>query len=637
MKRFITFLVVLAMLISPVNVTNAAALNPACVTADSDATDNSDATAEDTTSDEDLVPIEVAENVYVKGSQRVKDYFDNMDMMERIEQMIMPSYRVFDGENVSELKSDKIIEQIHKHNFAGITLFAENCKTTEQTVRLIDSLQTENQKENKNRPQYFIATDQEGGRVTRLGTGTQLTGNMGLAATGNTQNAVRAGEIIGEELSSIGINTNYGPVMDVNNNPANPVIGLRSFSDDPQMVSDYGVAYLQGLMDQNVIGTLKHFPGHGDTDVDSHTGFPIVDKSYDELMENELVPFKACIDAGAEMIMTAHIQYPQIEKEKIETLDNTEVTLPATMSKEIITNILRGKLGYEGVVVTDALNMDAIAKNFGRFQAASYAINAGVDILLWPVVVENEEDIEDFENYLEQLYYLVMNKIIDFQKINEAVVRILKLKDKKGLLSEYSSSDLEERVTEAKKNVGCKDHHSDEWKIARSAITMVKNDSVLPVDMNNQDKKVIILNHDSDYTLSAKFALDTLKNSGKMDKEADISETTFNDKEIDDIKPYIDDKDIVIIVNGTHNQAALSNENSAKVSDMIDYAHSLGSKVIYVSYSLPYDVARFQSADAILIAYSTRAMTEIPDFSSGEVVQYGPCVPAAIYKIFNPD
>ena len=198
------------------------------------------------------------------------------------------------------------------------------------------------------RPQLLTAVDQEGGPVVRLGHGCQMTGNMALGAIGDPAAAEQAGRLIGEELSAVGLNYDAAPVVDVNVNPQNPVIGLRSFSDDPALVAQLGTALMAGIRSTGVISTLKHFPGHGDTATDSHIGLPRIEKGLDELKRFELIPFQACIDAGAEAIMTAHIQYPLIEKQTMVSVETgEEISLPATLSKTILTDLLRGERDHQ--------------------------------------------------------------------------------------------------------------------------------------------------------------------------------------------------------------------------------------------------------------------------------------------------
>ena len=332
------------------------------------------------------------------------DYLSSMSTEDKISQMIMPAFRYYIDEegnwtNVTEI-TDDIEAALEKHSFGGVILFGQNTPTNEGTTRLTDAMQKANAK-GGDRPQLLITIDQEGGDVTRLGQGTVTPGNMALGAANDTALTKEAASIIGSELSAVGVNADFAPDVDVNNNPANPVIGVRSFSDDPQIVAEQGAAFVQALNEAGVISTLKHFPGHGDTDTDSHTGLPLINKRYDEIKQNELIPFRACIDAGTQMIMTAHIQYPQIETNTYQSKQTGEdIYLPATLSKTIITDILRSDMGYSGVVITDAMEMDAISKHFDKYDAAALAIEAGVDIMLMPVGTVTKADFEELDTYI---------------------------------------------------------------------------------------------------------------------------------------------------------------------------------------------------------------------------------------------
>ena len=322
----------------------------------------------------------------------------SMTTEDKIAQMIMPAFRYSTDEegnqtNVTEI-TDDISECLNKHGFSGVILFGQNISDNAQTTRLVDQLQKANAK-NSSHTQLLISTDQEGGTVTRLAHGTTMMGNMALGAINDTEVTKEVATVIGSECTALGINVDFAPDVDVNNNPANPVIGVRSFSDDPQLVAKHGSEFVKAMNDTGVVSTLKHFPGHGDTDTDSHTGLPMVDKSYEQLEQNELVPFKACIEAGSQMIMTAHIQYPQIEKDTYTSVfDGEQIYIPATLSDDIITGVLREKLGYNGVVITDAFEMAAIAKHFDKYDAAKLAIGAGVDILLMPVDTTSKAGFE---------------------------------------------------------------------------------------------------------------------------------------------------------------------------------------------------------------------------------------------------
>ena len=261
-------------------------------------------------------------------------YVVSMTTEEKIEQMIMPAFRYSaDSEdnrtNVTEI-TENIADTLKRHGYAGVILFGQNTSTNEGTIRLVDALQKANSV--SDRPQLLITTDQEGGNVTRFTQGTMMMGNMALGAANDIDVTKEVATVIGNECSALGINADFAPDVDVNSNPANPVIGVRSFSDDAQLVAAHGSAFVQALNNAGVISTLKHFPGHGDTDTDSHTGLPSINKTYEELKKNELIPFRACIDAGSQMIMTAHIVYPQIEKGTyISKKTGEEINLPATL------------------------------------------------------------------------------------------------------------------------------------------------------------------------------------------------------------------------------------------------------------------------------------------------------------------
>jgi beta-N-acetylhexosaminidase len=241
-----------------------------------------------------------------------------MTTEEKVSQMILPAFRWWNDaegkrQNLTVI-NDEIAALLERHGFAGVILFAQNAAETEATVRLADAMQSANAK-GENRARLLLAIDQEGGSVTRLGQGTAFPGNMALGAANDTDVTKAAARTIGAELKAMGFHFDFAPVVDVNSNPANPVIGTRSFSDDPRLAAKHGAAFVTALMENGTISALKHFPGHGDTGTDSHTGLPRIEKTCDELKANELIPFQACIDAGAEAVMTAHIQYPAIEKD----------------------------------------------------------------------------------------------------------------------------------------------------------------------------------------------------------------------------------------------------------------------------------------------------------------------------------
>ena len=562
-----------------------------------------------------------------------------MTTKEKVEQMIMTDVRWYDGEAVETLNGP-MADFLGRHAFAGVIFFAQNTVNAEQTLRLSDAVQQANAKDG--RTQLLISTDQEGGKITRLITGTQTPGNMALGAIGDPAAARQSAGIIGAELSAIGINTDFAPVLDVNNNPANPVIGVRSFSDVPELAARMGAAYISGLQDNGVISTLKHFPGHGDTGTDSHTGLPRIEKTYDQLKANELIPFAAGIAEGAEMIMTAHIQYPAIEKTTYVSKSTGErIELPATLSKKMITDVLRGDMGFDGVVVTDAMNMDAIAEHFDPLDAAVLAINAGVDILLQPVAPDSAAGIARFDAYIDNLTALVENGTASIEMVNQAVRRILRLKYEKGLFGAYEAPALEEAVAAARATVGSAAHHETEWALAKRAVTLVKNQgNTLPVAAAG--KKLVFLAAYSNEVLSLRYGVERLQAEGKLPGNVELVFDCYSATPMETVLSEISDADCVFAISELYRERALDPRSdygttNANLDRMIGTVHANGGRFVLISANLPYDAARFQAADAILICWSDKGMSEDPRVQGGDITQYGPNIPAAVYLALSQE
>ena len=287
-----------------------------------------------------------------------------MTIEEKVGQLIMVG---FEGTQANEA----IETHIRKRFVGGIVLFSRNIQSPQQTAELTNELQRLAEATARQIP-LFIGIDQEGGWVIRLKEGaTVLPGNMALGATNSTELAERAGEITAVELAAVGVNLNFAPVMDVNNNPDNPVIGRRSFGESPELVSRLGIPYIRGLQRNGVLATAKHFPGHGDTTVDSHFELPTVSHDLERIHALELQPFRAAIDADVAAIMTAHIIYPAFDAAR-----------PATLSPTILTDLLRKELGFDGLLITDDMEMKAIDDRYRSGEAAVMAVEAGADIVM---------------------------------------------------------------------------------------------------------------------------------------------------------------------------------------------------------------------------------------------------------------
>ena len=248
----------------------------------------------------------------------------------------------------------ELVQVVKEYKIGNIILFRENIASADQLRTLCADLQTLIRSETGH--DAFIMIDQEGGAVTRLPESCiNVPGSMALAATGDPETTYLAGKLTGEELRSLGVNFNLAPSVDVNCNPANPIIGVRSYGDTPATVAKYAAGMIRGLQDGGVLCLAKHFPGHGDTSLDSHLTLPCVDKPRDELERMELAPFRAAIADGVPAIMTAHILFP--------ALDDSGV--PATMSRRIVTGLLRGEMSFTGLVTSDCMEMQAVQQFFG--------------------------------------------------------------------------------------------------------------------------------------------------------------------------------------------------------------------------------------------------------------------------------
>ncbi len=327
---------------------------------------------------------------------------NNMTIEEKVGQMLMFA---FHGTEYSE----QLNTQITKLNVGGAIYFARNVDDDiEKVKRLNEKIQS-----NAKFP-LFIGVDQEGGMVTRITNGvTPFPGAMTLSST--QEDITDICYYQGCDLKKAGFNINFAPVADVNNNPYNPVISSRSYSDNPEVVAKFVNQAVSGFKKAGVLTTLKHFPGHGDTSVDSHLSMPNVKKDFESLDKVELYPFKKAIEAGCDGIMAAHILYDVFDKE-----------YPATLSEKIIKQLLREKLGYKGLVVTDSLTMGAIAANFTYEQILTNCVNAGIDIMMFCGKADLNEQIAIYETFVR----LVNEGKILEEKVNEAVARIITLKEK---------------------------------------------------------------------------------------------------------------------------------------------------------------------------------------------------------------
>lgn len=343
----------------------------------------------------------------------ILETISNMSLDEKIGQLVVSG---FYGTSLDE----NILKLIKEDKISGVILFNRNVKDSNTLLSLNNSLKESNK---NNQLPLFISVDEEGGLVTRMPKDIKrLPTNKYIGSLNNKDLSYKVGEILGEQLSYFGFNMNFAPVLDINSNPNNPVIGDRSFGNNKDTVAILGTSTMKGIQSKNIISVVKHFPGHGDTSVDSHVNLPVVNYDINRLKSFEFVPFKTAIQNGADAIMVGHILLPKIDSK-----------YPSSMSYEIVTNILRKDLGFNGLVVSDDMTMGAITKNYSIEEASIKAINAGVDLLLVCQKYENTE------NVLKALKEAALNGTISKERLDNALYNIISIKKKYLLNKEYDN------------------------------------------------------------------------------------------------------------------------------------------------------------------------------------------------------
>lgn len=344
--------------------------------------------------------------------QEVIGILDGMTTEEKVAQLFMITPESLTGVDGVTLAGDASKEAYDAYPVGGLIYFNQNLISPEQTKEMLSNMQTYS-RERTGLP-LLISVDEEGGSVTRIGGNSNFDvekiENMSeVGASGDFDRAYEIGTILGGYLSELGFNMDFAPDADVLSNPDNQVVRERSFGSDPELVSAMVSQELRGLKEKGVYGVLKHFPGHGATQGDTHEGYAYTDKSLEELTGNELIPFQRGIDSGASFVMVGHISVPTVLG------DNT----PSSLSSVMVTDVLRNQLGFNGVIITDALDMGAVAQAYSSQDAAVTALLAGVDMLLMP---------ENFQEAYQGVLDAVNNGTITQERLDASVTRILKVK-----------------------------------------------------------------------------------------------------------------------------------------------------------------------------------------------------------------
>jgi beta-N-acetylhexosaminidase len=356
----------------------------------------------------------------ISPKDKVEEQLAKMTLREKVGQMFYVRMETLDTtihwNTYADLQENPLLEVNQtmrdvneRYPVGGLILYAWNIDNESQLSRLISQIRALN-------GQPLLCIDEEGGRVARIANNPNFNvkkyeSMSAIGATGDPNNAYECGNTIGTYLHRYGFDIDFAPVADVNTNPENIIIGPRAFSDDPAVAAPMVTNYLQGLKDAGVTGCIKHFPGHGDTKVDTHFGYASTQKTWAEMLDCEMVTFKAGIAWGCQLVMTAHIGAPKV----------TGSDVPSTMSPIILQDKLRGELGYQNIIITDGMEMGAITQQYTSAEAAVGSIQAGVDIVLGP-----KNLVEAFDAVM----VAVEKGTITEERINQSVRRILKLKMK---------------------------------------------------------------------------------------------------------------------------------------------------------------------------------------------------------------
>lgn len=494
-----------------------------------------------------------------------------LTLRQKIGQLLVISahgnYYANDHERLFQLR-----QMVDEHQVGGVIFFRGDIYN--QAV-LTNKLQ-----EVSNIP-LWIAQDMEYGAAMRVNESTRITPAMGVAATGDPRWAYEKGRITAIEARALGVHQVYAPVVDVNNNPANPVINVRSFSEDPETVSVFAEAFIRGVQEEGIMATAKHFPGHGDTGTDSHLALPVITHGYERLNSIELFPFRRTIDAGVKSIMSAHIAFPAI---------GTNPRLPATLDPRFITHILQDSLGFDGLIVTDALEMRGIANHFSPGEAVIAALNAGNDVMLLS---------PDELTAINEIERAVHSGRLEESRIDHSVRKILAYKIEHGLM-DHKLVD----VSAISSNVNIRAHQAIADEIARQSITLLRNrGDVLPIRPERYPRIMFIAisNHESGTT-----GRDFNRAMGTYHPGISFFnyDSRTSDRELDEMIASARQANLVIIGSYLHlaTGARLSFNNTQR--QFINRINALGKPTALVSFSSPYIVTEMPNADVHLLAWS---------------------------------
>jgi beta-N-acetylhexosaminidase len=507
--------------------------------------------------------------------------FEQLTLRERVGQLIMP-WVLGDYAPEGSPSHERVAEYVHNQGIGGVIM---SVGTPLEVAAKLNDLQ------GHARIPLLVGADLETGAGFRmrgamympgsidLGGATQFPSLMAVGASGDERLAYEMGRVTALEARAVGIHIPFAPVLDVNNNPANPIINVRSFGESPVDVSRMGIAFIRGIQENGAIATGKHFPGHGDTDIDSHLALPVILHDRARMDSIELRPFKEAIDAGMGAIMTAHIAVPSL---------NGGVSQPSTLSSMVLTSILREEMGFDGLVFTDAMDMSAIARQHSAGEAAVRAIEAGADVILMP---------PDVAAAIEGIVEAVHVGRLSEERVNASVMRVLKAKESLGLPSaRFTALDRVGSV------VGIPAHGAIADEIAERSITLLKNERNLLPLRGTRSASVLSVSfrRQSDVLAARSFnrvMRETYPRLSTVDVESDADEATYAN-----VLRRVRGQDLVIV--STYSSYAGAVDALDDLAEFIEQVRRTGVPHVVISFGNPYLISSFPEVQAYMLAWN---------------------------------
>jgi beta-N-acetylhexosaminidase len=504
-------------------------------------------------------------------SDLVKKKLESMTLREKIAQMIVANAI---PENFTEGSADfKKFKKLCEETKVGGFIFFKGSS--------IDYVKLANKLQSFSETPLLISSDFERGTRMRVTDGALFPTNMAIGAADNKDLCYKMGLEVARETRLLGIQQNYAPVCDVNNNPNNPIINVRSFGEDPQLVSRMSEAMIKGLQDGKVIATAKHFPGHGDTDIDSHNDLPQLNFTMDRMNSIELVPFKNAIEHNVMSVMIAHLAFPELE---------SAPNIPASLSPSIVQGLLIDKMGFGGLVVTDALNMKGITKYFSTSEVAVMCVKAGIDLILMPL---------DEVTTVNAIESAVISGQITEERINRSAEKILKAKEWLGLFENKFVQEAD--VYKTINTMGASDLAQ---QIADASITLVKDDNnVLPFKNVTGNKTAIIIISEGGEQDNTGYLKSIAADYFKDNIVYNANSTSMDAELSGDLSSLAAYNNIIIAIYAKVRYGTGKISISADNIDLINRINSMNKNLAVISLGNPYLLKEFPSVSSYICAY----------------------------------